>query len=1528
MTKPSARNNRGAHSRGQKEIEGLPSKQVSASSSVTGTQVTCCTDLSRSRTPSPQQQQIRGMDPGGLIVIPRRQPTTINKKSAKSADVVAAASDKEVKWSELPKTQQQKEEETAIVVASAVVTPPSTLTIDKASSSGKDKKNDAPQVKETGSKSGKTNSKSAASAAVGNERVTEATMSAGRQYRAHLWSSSGETKQPSSKSRTITSRGGNGVDDSNRDRSNQDGNKVRKNIKSKLSRESNDAREDKQNKKSGETKEKPTEAKQQEKSKKKSSKQLRSISGSRDAIRSFSRKRGQKSWKDDGDVGKKKSWKDSIGSSPEKKSFMKRLGSKLSGKSTTVADTADESGGEKSSEISLFTIAPDTPTAKSQISSQGKARGRRQLQQRGASKRPPSPQATRCRPSLSPDRSESSQNSSDRERSYSRSGSPSPSRRRNRRSLSPHSSRASSYSGSRSPSRRRRRSYSPHSCSSYSRSRSPSPRRRRSLSQSSHASVSISFYSRSRSPSPRRRYSRSVSPPSPRYSSRKGGGFHYRSRTPSPQRRRKFGGARRRRRSSSPGVNQNRRDSFCSFSPPRGRRSNDHVPMKKQSSFNAVPRRSSFSSRSRSPQPRGGRRQMSGNQHRNSGYPGSNRPISSRRGIPFGQHGRGSNSPSLNLTFSHHARDTRSDFDPARKVKPADITRLRSVYQRHGSESRITRTQSPPRMPPPSRQRQISDGYKRPVCRSFAPNAAVESQALVVRDLSPSTEQMPITSTPALVPRVQSQSLSNRQAPVRRSSSSESTGVWIDCPKQTDPCDEDLTFSECPGSRDDDSDATYDATNGFTSPGTPSVTHSFATYAMSDGPPAASGRQVEKLTKPGQKGSNQIRSKAADLSRMTEIAENPIKSSEGSWRSKYTTEPTEEREDASMRRNIARNLSSGSLPSLKMQCLPFVPGPPPRKPPPNMSLSSGPEQSRPKPSEFVRNNVSNSRTSIESNGPATQQQAQDDPPSSKSPPPPPFLPRPKDSPTEVNQPETSHTSFHDLPEGPSGNACQQYLPKGSRNSSVSNSLESGGSTTIRRSSSASHSLERETNRGRRASSTERNSFRGRSLSAGRTHDRQVIIDDSLDLTEVESGLRRLSSGTFSLPNSSVEAVNTGMVRPPPPSHKSNGMFEGPSSDKDWQQYLTKGNRNTSRGRRSRRSNSPERDTSRESSKRRSLSAGRRLFGRAPEKLDCDDRKVNNVVKDMPFTDRFGDSGIYTGQVNENGRPDGKGSMKYNNGIFYEGTWTDGSQDEKAATQYDRIRGGFTSWGGKGKVAVKSGQTLPWNAHRKDKHDENEKLNVRGMEWVDLNGDEGRYTGEVNDDKVPHGQGIMKYDFGLIAEGEWVYGVLKERPHDRVLSAAELSARGQGADAMSVMSSSLRSLGRSSGSVGPMRMRSPMLGGGTSIGSGMRSGMSVGPGIPMGQGSMCGSMPQMMMPQPPMMMMQPQLPPPMMMMIPQPNNMLAQQNAALIAHQNAMMKTMMYGGGAPPMVQMPPPPPQQQQQNSMQDYPPISEIKFS
>ena len=58
---------------------------------------------------------------------------------------------------------------------------------------------------------------------------------------------------------------------------------------------------------------------------------------------------------------------------------------------------------------------------------------------------------------------------------------------------------------------------------------------------------------------------------------------------------------------------------------------------------------------------------------------------------------------------------------------------------------------------------------------------------------------------------------------------------------------------------------------------------------------------------------------------------------------------------------------------------------------------------------------------------------------------------------------------------------------------------------------------------------------------------------------------------------------------------------------------------------------------------------RRIFGRNSAKDAGNDREIIRSVRQMPFTDQFGDFGLYTGQVNEDGRPDGKGSMKYDNG---------------------------------------------------------------------------------------------------------------------------------------------------------------------------------------------------------------------------------------------------------------------------------------
>jgi hypothetical protein len=71
---------------------------------------------------------------------------------------------------------------------------------------------------------------------------------------------------------------------------------------------------------------------------------------------------------------------------------------------------------------------------------------------------------------------------------------------------------------------------------------------------------------------------------------------------------------------------------------------------------------------------------------------------------------------------------------------------------------------------------------------------------------------------------------------------------------------------------------------------------------------------------------------------------------------------------------------------------------------------------------------------------------------------------------------------------------------------------------------------------------------------------------------------------------------------------------------------------------------------------RSVSSGRKgkskMFGRAPDKHTVEDRQANKTVKKMPFTDQFGDFGLYTGQVDDESRPHGKGSMKYDNGGNY------------------------------------------------------------------------------------------------------------------------------------------------------------------------------------------------------------------------------------------------------------------------------------
>jgi hypothetical protein len=64
---------------------------------------------------------------------------------------------------------------------------------------------------------------------------------------------------------------------------------------------------------------------------------------------------------------------------------------------------------------------------------------------------------------------------------------------------------------------------------------------------------------------------------------------------------------------------------------------------------------------------------------------------------------------------------------------------------------------------------------------------------------------------------------------------------------------------------------------------------------------------------------------------------------------------------------------------------------------------------------------------------------------------------------------------------------------------------------------------------------------------------------------------------------------------------------------------------------------------------------------------ANDGTVYREVKNHVITDKFGDSGHYTGRVREDDdgkgnkmcEPDGYGAMSYNNGAFYIGTWKAG-----------------------------------------------------------------------------------------------------------------------------------------------------------------------------------------------------------------------------------------------------------------------------
>ncbi|KAL7472324.1 hypothetical protein ACHAXS_012652 [Conticribra weissflogii] len=67
-----------------------------------------------------------------------------------------------------------------------------------------------------------------------------------------------------------------------------------------------------------------------------------------------------------------------------------------------------------------------------------------------------------------------------------------------------------------------------------------------------------------------------------------------------------------------------------------------------------------------------------------------------------------------------------------------------------------------------------------------------------------------------------------------------------------------------------------------------------------------------------------------------------------------------------------------------------------------------------------------------------------------------------------------------------------------------------------------------------------------------------------------------------------------------------------------------------------------------------------------------------LVEKMPFVDEDGKAGHYTGNVNSDGKPTGKGKMKYVDGSKFSGIWEDGSKIDGRVTSAKKLAASSSS----------------------------------------------------------------------------------------------------------------------------------------------------------------------------------------------------------------------------------------------------------
>lgn len=149
----------------------------------------------------------------------------------------------------------------------------------------------------------------------------------------------------------------------------------------------------------------------------------------------------------------------------------------------------------------------------------------------------------------------------------------------------------------------------------------------------------------------------------------------------------------------------------------------------------------------------------------------------------------------------------------------------------------------------------------------------------------------------------------------------------------------------------------------------------------------------------------------------------------------------------------------------------------------------------------------------------------------------------------------------------------------------------------------------------------------------------------------------------------------------------------------------------------------------------------------------------NRVMGMPFTDANGDRGWYTGDVAMgSGLPHGMGQMNYCDGRIVRDRWVNGVDLQQ---QQEHQHGSFNenSSSGDGSSSGRHRQHHRQQPPPPPRQSQQRKSRVVcGLEWTDLDGQSGFFTGELNEDSgEPHGMGSMRYHDGGVLEGQWYEG---------------------------------------------------------------------------------------------------------------------------------------------------------------------------